>query len=123
MVLKTARSFRYAFRGIWLVARYENNARVHMLASVLAVCAGLICGLSRDEWLWTVAAIALVWVCETFNTAFEKLVDLVSPDFNPKAGAVKDLSAGAVLIAAMFAFTTGMLIFLPKLIQLLPFFS
>jgi diacylglycerol kinase len=44
-------------------------------------------------------------------------VNLVSPDFNPKAGLIKDISAAAVLIAAFMALIIGVLIFLPKIID------
>jgi diacylglycerol kinase len=49
------------------------------------------------------------------NTAIEKTVDLVSPTFNPKAGLIKDISAGAVLVCAIVAAIIGVLIFLPKI--------
>jgi len=110
-VTKTARSFRYAWRGIYLVVRYENNTRVHLLASVAAVGLGLVLGLSYLEWCLILTQIGLVWAAETFNTALEKLVDLVSPEFHPLAGRVKDIAAGAVLILAVTSVAVGGLIF------------
>ena len=59
----------------------------------------------------------MVFIAELFNTALETLVNLVSPEFNPKAGHVKDISAAAVLIAAIMALIIGVLIFLPKIID------
>jgi diacylglycerol kinase len=61
----------------------------------------------------------LVFIAELINTALETLVDLVSPEINPKAGLIKDISAAAVLIAAIFACLVGCFIFLPKLIHAL----
>jgi diacylglycerol kinase len=60
---------------------------------------------------------ALVFIAELFNTTIETLVDLVSPEFNPKAGLIKDISAAAVLIAALMALITGIIILLPKIIH------
>jgi diacylglycerol kinase (ATP) len=54
-----------------------------------------------------------------FNTAIEFLIDLVSPEYNKKAGLVKDMSAGAVLITAVTALIIGLLIFMPKLLALI----
>ena len=48
-----------------------------------------------------------------FNTAIEKLVDLVSPERHPVAGQVKDIAAGAVLICAVAAAIIGLIIFIP----------
>lgn len=112
---KTLRSFRYAFLGIWQFFRYENNAKVHLLATIIVLIVGRYVGLARNEWLWIVAAIALVWITESVNTAIEKLVDLVSPTFDRRAGAVKDLAAGSVLLAALAAVIIGGLVFWPHL--------
>jgi diacylglycerol kinase len=56
----------------------------------------------------------LVFGAETVNTSIEKLVDLVSPQKNELAGKAKDMAAGAVLICALFAAATGLIIFIPK---------
>ena len=114
MILKTIRSFRFAFKGICEVFKNENNAKVHALATILAVIAGVFFRISVNEWLWVALAIALVWTTELLNTALEKLTDLVSPEHHPGAGAVKDLAVGAVLVCAAFAFVTGLVIFIPK---------
>ncbi|MES2731328.1 MAG: diacylglycerol kinase family protein [Bacteroidota bacterium] len=116
---KSVRSFRFAFQGIWQFFRYENNAKVHLLATALVVAAGVCFQLTKQEWLWIVVAIALVWVTESMNTAIEKLVDIVSPGFDVRAGAVKDLAAGAVLLAALAAVVIGTLIFWPYVVGLL----
>ena len=114
---KTVRSFHFAFAGIWQFFRHENNARVHLLASGVVVAAGAYCGLNRGEWLWITLAVALVWITEAVNTALEKLTDLVSPGYDPRAGAVKDLAAGAVLIAAIAAAIIGALVFWPHVVR------
>lgn len=112
-VTKSLKSFRFALKGIGLFFKNENNARVHLLASIVVVAAGVYFRIDRFEWMWVICAIALVWVTESVNTAIEKLVDLVSPEFNPKAGAIKDLAAAAVLFAAVAAALIGALIFWP----------
>jgi diacylglycerol kinase (ATP) len=56
-------------------------------------------------------AIALVLVSEIFNTAIERLVDIVSPEHHPKAGIIKDIAAGAVLVASIVAVLIGVFIF------------
>lgn len=108
------KSFYFAFKGIYSLFKNENNARVHLLASVLVIVAGFIFDLEKKEWLWIILAIAVVWITEAINTAIEKLVDLYSPEFNPKAGVIKDIAAGAVLLAAIFAIVVALIIFLPK---------
>lgn len=117
-ILKTLKSFRFAFHGLYLVIRFENNTRVHLFATLGVLVAGFAVNLSVMEWAIILTQIGLVWTAETFNTALEKLVDLISPQFNPKAGAIKDIAAAAVLITSMMAAVIGLLIFGRKIFQL-----
>ena len=50
---------------------------------------------------------ALVLTLELVNTALEALVDLVSPTYHPLARVVKDVAAGAVLIAGVLSVFVG----------------
>lgn len=115
---KAARSFRYAAQGILALFRFENNARIHLLAAVAVGVAGFYFKLAPTEWALVVMQIALVWSAEAFNTALEKLADAVSPGYHPLIKAVKDLAAGGVLLVAISAAIVGTLIFYPKLIAL-----
>ncbi|MDB5030069.1 diacylglycerol kinase family protein [Mucilaginibacter sp.] len=116
---KLIRSFGYAFNGLGYAAKTQLNFRVHLVASILAVFMGYALHIAVNEWQWVIFCIALVLMAELFNTALEFLTDLVSPEYNKIAGYVKDVSAGAVVIAALFALITGIIIFLPKLLLLI----
>lgn len=113
---KYIRSFKYAFSGIAKVFMSERNFRFHSMAAVLVVSLGFIFNITLVEWLFIVTAIGMVIVAEAFNSAIEKLVDLVSPEKNPKAGWVKDVAAGATLLATIIAIAIGLLIFAPYLV-------
>lgn len=114
---KCTKSFSYAFNGIKLLIKSENNARVHLLATVLVLAGGFFFCVTKAEWLWLLLAIALVWITEAINTVIEKLVDFISPDYNIKAGEVKDIASAVVLIAAIFALSVGVIIFLPYVVN------
>jgi len=116
---KLVRSFGYAFKGIAYAAITQLNFRVHLVAMFTAVFMGYWLKISGNEWRWIMLCITLVLVVELLNTAIETLTDLVSPHYNEKAGRVKDVAAAAVVITALFALITGIIIFLPKLINLL----
>ena len=109
------RSFKYALRGILFMMSGEHNFYIHMAAALLVIVAGIWLQVSRVDWLWLVLAMGLVLSAETFNSAIEKLVDLKEPDQRPEAGKVKDMAAGAVLLAAITAAIIGVLIFWPYL--------
>ncbi len=117
-VRKVLRSFRFAGQGILDLFRFENNAKVHLLIAVLVVVAGFLLHISRLEWAIILTQIGLVWAAEAFNTAIEKLCDFVSPGRHPQIKAIKDLSSGAVLILAITAVVTGLIILGGRLLEL-----
>ena len=112
-------SFKCAFTGLFIAFRSEPNIRIHCIAAVIAVLCGVALNVSSTEWIFIAIAIGSVFTAEFFNSSIEKLVDLVSPERHEKAGIIKDIAAGAVLIAAITALIIGCIIFIPKLLQLI----
>jgi diacylglycerol kinase (ATP) len=118
-VRKVLRSFRFAAQGIVDLFRFENNAKVHLLIAVVVLVLGVWLHLSLVEWALIITQIGLVWAAEAVNTAIEKLCDFVSPGIHPQIKAIKDLASGAVLILALTAVVTGLLILGNRLLDLL----
>ena len=110
------KSFGFAWQGIKAVFTSEPNMRIHAVVALLVLIFGFIFSISSTEWIAIVICIGLVFSAEMFNTAFETLVDKVSPDKDSLAGKTKDVAAGAVFIAAIISVVVGVIIFLPKLI-------
>jgi diacylglycerol kinase len=108
-------SFRYAFEGWWYVLRSQPNAWIHAAATLLVIMVAFWLNISRVEWSVLVITITLVWTAEMANTALEALVDLVSPEADPRAKTAKDVAAGAVLLAACAAVVVGLVILGPPL--------
>jgi diacylglycerol kinase (ATP) len=111
------RSFSFAFKGIMKAISNQHNLWIHISIGTLVVILGFVLDISTVEWLMTVLCIGFVISTEVFNSAVELLVDIVSPDYNKKAGLVKDMAAGAVLIAAICAAIIGLIIFIPKILN------
>src|SRR5665213_3541293 len=116
---KIIRSFGFAFKEVAYATATQLNFQVHLVATAVAVLLVFALRISSNDWEWIALSITLVLVTELFNTMIEALTDLVSPGYNKKAGHVKDMSAGAVVIAALFAFVIGLIVFLPKLLLLI----
>ena len=112
---KQLRSFRYAWQGIRCCVGREQNLSFHLITTVLVIGAGFAFGITRSEWTAICICIGMVTAAELFNTAIERLVDLVSPRRHPLAGQVKDIAAGAVLVCALAAIAVGLIIFVPYL--------
>ncbi|HRG45847.1 MAG TPA: diacylglycerol kinase family protein [Leptospiraceae bacterium] len=120
-IIKRLKSFAFALNGLKILILEEHNARIHLVAAILVVIAGILLKISNVEWFAIIFSIGLVFALETINSAIENLADFISPDKNDQIKKVKDLSAGAVLIGAMTALFIGVIVFIPKLITLLFF--
>lgn len=111
-------SFKYAFIGISSAFKTERNMKIHVAIMLLVVICGFIFHLNLNEWLHCLTWFVIVISAEMMNTAIEETVDLAMPKFHEKAKLAKDIAAGGVLLAAIGAVITGLLIFLPKIIAL-----
>ena len=113
---KIINSFKYAIEGFISSFKTERNMKIHVLAMILVVALGFYLKLNLIEWCFITISISLVIGAELFNTAIETIVDMVSPEKNPKAKLAKDISAAAVLVLAIGAVIIGIIIFIPKVI-------
>jgi len=108
-------SFRFAFSGLWYALRTQRNTRIHLLIAATVVALGLWLGLSPTQWAVLALTVGFVLVGEMLNTVAEMLVNLVSPGYHPLAKVVKDVTAGAVLLAAIISVIVGLLVLGPPL--------
>jgi len=111
--LGRVKSFAYAFDGIGFMLRTQHNAWLHAVATVAVIALAVFANVSASDWRWLIAAMATVWVAETINTAVEYVCDVVSPGYHEAVKRAKDIAAGGVLLAALGAFSIGLLTFWP----------
>lgn len=113
--LKTRiKSIGFALKGAWILLRTEGSIQVQFAIAVLVTIAGWYFEISRTEWMIQILAISTVMGTEAVNTAIEKLSDYVQPDWDPRIGLIKDISAGAVMFCSFLAVITGLFIYIPK---------
>lgn len=110
------KAFKYAANGVIYFLLRERNAGFHLLSTILVVSAGIYFHLAATEWLFILSAVTAVWVTEMINTAIEKICDHITPEKHPAIKVIKDVAAGSVLIAALYALITGTIVFLPKIL-------
>lgn len=115
---KRIKSFGYAFNGLKILVREEHNARVHMLAAICALIAGILLKVSVMEWIALLFAMGFVITLEIINSAIENIADFISPERHDMIKKIKDLSAAGVMVSAITALLIGLIIFLPKLLLL-----
>lgn len=109
------RCFAYALKGISVLISKQVNFRIHLFAVIAVILGGIILDVSLMEWIILILCMGLVLMLEALNTAIEYTIDLVSPGYHELAGKIKDISAAAVLIAALTSALIGLIIFIPKI--------
>lgn len=112
--------FKPAFRGISLFVKSERNASFHVVAALLSLTAALLLQMTWDKLGWVILAVVLVFVTEMMNTAIEKLCNKVEPHLDPQIKDIKDIAAGAVLLAALFALVVALAVVLPAFLKAIP---
>ncbi len=112
---KFLQGFRFAGQGVAAGLNGQLNIKVMLFLAVVAMALGMFCKISLVEWALIAGVAGLVLSLELMNTAGEKLIDILSPDHDPRYGEVKDILAGAVLVAALAAGAVGALVFYPRL--------
>lgn len=113
------KSFYYSFQGLMYILRTQHNARIHLLMAVLVLLLGLLLGVSDIGLSALFFAVVIVFLAEIINTAFEKTLDLIDTNHHPEIKVIKDMAAGAVLIAAVAATLIGLVVLGPPLKALL----
>ena len=109
-------SFKHALEGIWYTITTQPNFRFHLIAMISVVLMGIYFSVSTFEWLILLFTFNTVIVAEMLNTSVEFMVDLITVERRENAKHAKDVSAGMVLVSAVFAVGIGLFIFLPKII-------
>ncbi len=110
------RSFTFAFAGLKALLLEEHNAYLHVAATFLVVSLGFYFRLAPIEWVAIIICIGMVFALELVNTSIEALADHVTPEKHDNIKNVKDLAAGAVLVAAIISVVVALLIFIPKIL-------
>ena len=114
-------SFKYALEGLVYAFKYEQNILVHFTVMILVIVAGILLKISFVEWLICLILFGLVIATELINTSIEATIDLLTDKIHPLAKVAKDTASAAVFIFAFTASIVGLLIFVPKIINLFNF--
>ncbi|WP_370476282.1 diacylglycerol kinase family protein [Tamlana flava] len=109
------KSVGFAFKGAFLLLKTESSIKIQFVIAILVTAAGFYFDISSTEWCLQILAIAFVMGIEGVNTAIEDMANFIHPEFHTKIGIIKDIAAGAVFIASVFAIIIGLIIYIPKI--------
>ncbi len=123
--MKFSKTFENAAKGLLYCLKNERNMRIHLVTAVYVVLFSFFFGISKTEKVLVFSVISLVVSAEMFNTAIERIVDLIVSDYNSVIKIIKDIAAGAVFAVTIFAAAIGSFLFfrLKYLIKIYDFFT
>lgn len=107
------KSFHHASKGLLLAFKTERSFRIQLAVSLPILASVFILPLHNFERLALLLCVAAVLVLELLNSTVERVVDMIKPRLNAYVGDVKDIMAGTVLIASIFAAFIGFMILWP----------
>ncbi|MFD1613502.1 diacylglycerol kinase family protein [Gelatiniphilus marinus] len=114
-LVNRVKSVGYAFKGALILLKTEASIKIQFIIAVIVTVAGFVFNISTNEWMLQCLAIGMVISIEGINTAIEAIADFIHPEHHKKIGFIKDIAAGAVFIASIFAIIIGFIIYLPKI--------
>ena len=112
-------SVKNALKGVYHILTHHRNARLLFFAVIFFVGMGFVLGISKLEIFVLGVAIMIVFIAEVINTLIEDLSDLITQEFHPKIKLIKEVAAGAVLVAVFFSGLLGASVFLNRIFILL----
>lgn len=105
------KSFENAFNGLWLMIKSERNFQLELLAFAVNVFLIFYLKLSSVDTILILIVSFGIFAAEIFNTAIEKICDIIQPDFDKRIGFIKDIAAGAVILMAILSVIVGVLVY------------
>lgn len=115
-IKRLTRSFRFAFRGLGIAFRGEQNLRIFFAIAAINIILALVLKLNLIEWAIGIVTTLVVISIEIVNTALEELLDMISPEYNGRTKVIKDMLASAALGASICALIIALIIYLPHIV-------
>lgn len=115
---KLHQSVWLALKGISDGISSERNIKIQIVIGIVVIIASILLKISTIELAIIISICFFVIIIEMLNTSLEKLIDKLLPEHDGDIGRIKDLAAGAVLLAAILSVILGFLILLEPILDL-----
>ncbi|CAM4195333.1 diacylglycerol kinase family protein [Erysipelothrix inopinata] len=116
LVNRTIKKFQCAIQGIIAGLRFDKSIKIQFVFAILSIVFFSFFRITTNEWLFVLSAIFLVLITEFLNSAIEDVCDLVEKKYDLHVKEVKDIAAGAVLLAALYAVVVAVIIVVGRFI-------
>ncbi len=100
----------FALAGIRDAWKRERSFRFQVCCALGIWPVMFVLGPELIWWAVVAIVVGMVLTTELINTSIEKLADHLHPDQHPSIGLVKDVAAGAVLVASLCSVLVAVLV-------------
>ena len=112
-------SVMFALQGMKQFFSGDRNGKIQTVFGITAITLGFALSISSYQWLLVLFCIGLVISLEMVNSAIESYCDMITTDFHPRIKIIKDVAAGAVLVASITSLVIALIIFIPATVNFL----
>ncbi len=114
---RLSKSIKFALHGMSVAARGQQNIKIAFIFAIINLILGVVFRLNILEWSLIILTTFFCISLETINMSLEKLLDMISPEYNGQTKVIKDVAAGAVFISAIGAAIIALFIYLPHIFK------
>ena len=112
-------SMYHAIRGLKLAVSSQKNFLFEIFAGSFVTFIAIMLKFEPSDFAILFIMIAIVLVCELINSVIEFTLDAVyGNNYSKLVEMAKDMSAGMVLLAAIFSLLVGFVLFYPYVMAL-----
>ncbi|CAM2789790.1 diacylglycerol kinase family protein [Erysipelothrix tonsillarum] len=113
---RTRKKFKSAFQGVKTGVLYDHSILIQLVFGGVAIAFFAVIGISSTDWMFVLSAVFIVLITEFLNSAVEDICDLLIKNYNLHVKEIKDIAAGAVLLAAIYAIIIGIIVIIRRFI-------
>ena len=111
-------SLKSSVAGLIYTVKEERNAKIILVLGLMAFGLAWLLKITLYECAIIMLTVALVFICEVFNTLIENVLNLVRKKQDTRIKVLKDMASAAVLLSALASIGVAVVIFLPKILKL-----
>ena len=102
----------YALKGIADLLKTETSFKIELIITILLIPVIIFIDTSLSNKALMFISLMGMILCETINSAIERVVDLVTLEHNEMAGRAKDMGSAIVFLSIFIFLVTWAIIFI-----------
>jgi len=112
-------TIKNSFNGFISYAKEGKSIIIFLFGVIFEIIMGFVYNISGLEWILIICILGFILAVELINTSIENTCDAITKDYNQFIKIAKDCGSAATFTIFVVAVILNIIIFLPKIIELL----